>query len=99
MGRFNSWRILNYPGINEYQGLLRHMLNWNPSFDPTDKRVAVIGNGASGLQFVPNIQPLVARLDHYARSKTWIAALWTGDERVIGPQYFSKDEQELIDDL
>ena len=31
-------------------------------------------NGASGLQIVPQLQKVAARVDHYARNKTWVAA-------------------------
>lgn len=48
--------------------------------------MAVIGNGASGIQLVANLQKNVAQLDHYARSRTWIAASWAGDERTLESQ-------------
>ncbi|KAE8354737.1 hypothetical protein BDV28DRAFT_155992 [Aspergillus coremiiformis] len=98
IGRFNAWRLPKYEGIEEYQGHLRHTSNWDSSFDVTGKSVAVIGNGASGIQLVPNIQPLVKRLDHYARSKTWIAGTWVGNERVFGPQPFSSDTLQSFQD-
>ncbi|TLD14901.1 hypothetical protein PspLS_10795 [Pyricularia sp. CBS 133598] len=85
-GRFNAWKLPDYPGIEDYKGVLRHASNWDPSFDPTGKKVAVIGNGASGIQLVANLQKTVGRLDHYARNKTWIATSWAGDERTLGPQ-------------
>lgn len=91
-GRFNTWKLPDYPGVSEYKGLLRHTSNWDPSFDPKGKNVAVIGNGASGIQVVPNLQPVVNRLDHYARNKTWIAGSWAGDERTFEPQYYSAEE-------
>ncbi|KAH7034536.1 uncharacterized protein B0I36DRAFT_238872 [Microdochium trichocladiopsis] len=83
IGRFNAWKLPDYPGRDEYQGHLRHAQNWDPSVDPTGKRVAIIGNGASGIQLVSNLQKRVARLDHYARNPTWIAASFSGDETSI----------------
>jgi cation diffusion facilitator CzcD-associated flavoprotein CzcO len=93
IGRFNSWRLPNYPGINDYKGHLRHSSNWDPNFDPTGKRVAVIGNGASGIQLVPNLQKVVSHLDHYARSKTWIAGSFGGEGsgRTLEPKYYPKE--------
>lgn len=35
--------------------------------------MAVIGNGSSGIQIVPGILPKVTRIDHYVRSRQWIA--------------------------
>ena len=97
-GRFNDWRLPQYPGISEYQGLLRHTSNWDPSFNPEGKRVAVIGNGASGIQVVANLQKVVGRLDHYARNKTWIAASWAGDDRTLEPQPIPEEQQKSFAD-
>ena len=98
IGRFNDWQMPKIPGIDEYKGHLRHASNWDPSFDPKDKRIAVIGNGASGLQLVPSLQPVASRLDHYARSKTWISQSWAGDERTIEPQRYSQEELDSFKD-
>lgn len=98
IGRFNAWKLPSIPGIQDYQGLIRHTSNWDPNFDPTGKDVAVIGNGASGIQVVPNLQKVVRRLDHYARSKTWIAGSWAGDERTFEPQYFPPEQLESFKD-
>ncbi|KAM4057426.1 flavin-binding monooxygenase-like domain-containing protein [Hirsutella rhossiliensis] len=59
IGRFNAWRLPDIPGIAAYRGVLRHTSNWDPSFDPRGKRVAVIGNGASGVQIVPSLQKVL----------------------------------------
>ncbi|KAJ0337107.1 hypothetical protein COL922a_007150 [Colletotrichum nupharicola] len=85
IGRFNAWKLPNYPGIHDFKGVLRHASNWDPSFDPRDKKVAVIGNGASGIQLTSNLHKVVSRLDHYARNKTWITASFAGDETSIEP--------------
>lgn len=98
IGRFNAWKMPDYPGMSEYKGILRHASHWDPDFDPTGKKVAVIGNGASGIQLVPNLQRSVARLDHYARSKTWIAASWAGDERTLEPQPISEEKKASFKD-
>ncbi|GJC99481.1 4-hydroxyacetophenone monooxygenase [Colletotrichum higginsianum] len=55
IGRFNAWKLPDYPGIKDFKGTLRHASNWDPSFDPRDKKVAVIGNGASGIQLTSNL--------------------------------------------
>jgi cation diffusion facilitator CzcD-associated flavoprotein CzcO len=99
IGRFNDWRLPDYPGIADFQGLIRHTSNWDPSFDPTNKRIAVIGNGASGIQVVPNLQRVAKHIDHYARNKTWIAASWAGDERKFEPQWYDESlRRDLGDD-
>lgn len=97
-GRFNAWRLPDYPGIAEYQGLLRHASDWDPNFSYDGKAIAVIGNGASGIQVVTNLQPHVKRLDHYARNKTWIAPSFGGDERLLEPQPITKEQRESFSD-
>lgn len=92
VGKFNNAVLLDYPDLDEFQGLIRHTSNWDPAFDPAGKRVAVIGNGASGIQILPNIQPVAAHIDHYVRSPTWIASSWTGEERTVGAKKFSPEQ-------
>jgi cation diffusion facilitator CzcD-associated flavoprotein CzcO len=60
------------PGIDRFEGQRFHSANWNHHYDLTRKRVAVIGTGASTIQFVPQIAPTVARLDLYQRTAPWI---------------------------
>ncbi|KAF4770228.1 hypothetical protein N7455_006142 [Penicillium solitum] len=73
IGHFNAWKLPDYEGINNYKGELFHSSNWDPSIDLKGKRIALIGNGASGLQVLPSIQPFASHVDHYARNPTWIA--------------------------
>ncbi|KUJ12617.1 FAD/NAD(P)-binding domain-containing protein [Mollisia scopiformis] len=100
IGRFNAWKLPDYPGISEYKGHLRHSSAWDKSLDPKDKVVAVIGNGASGLQVVPNIQKVVKQLDHYARSKAWIAGSFGGEGpgRRLEPNYYPEEQLKSFED-
>ncbi|HEY5006126.1 MAG TPA: NAD(P)/FAD-dependent oxidoreductase [Ktedonobacteraceae bacterium] len=60
------------PGIERFEGTLFHSARWNHDYDLTGKRVAVIGTGASAIQFIPNIQPLVGRLTLFQRTPPWV---------------------------
>src|SRR5262245_9560374 len=60
------------PGIETFAGALFHSADWDHGHDLQGKRVAVIGTGASAIQFVPEIQPTVAHLDVYQRTPPWI---------------------------
>ncbi len=44
-------------GIEHFEGVLFHSAQWNHDYDLMGKRVAVIGTGASAIQFAPQIQP------------------------------------------
>ena len=49
-----------------------HSARWNHDYDLTGKRVAVIGTGASAIQFVPQIQPKVKELFVFQRTAPWV---------------------------
>ncbi|MDP2229137.1 MAG: NAD(P)/FAD-dependent oxidoreductase [Moraxellaceae bacterium] len=60
------------PGLSEFPGTVFHSSRWNHDHDLRGKRVAVIGTGASAIQFVPEIQPQVQQLHVYQRTPQWI---------------------------
>ncbi|WP_027803697.1 flavin-containing monooxygenase [Paraburkholderia dilworthii] len=59
-------------GLESFKGKLFHSARWDHAYPLEGKRVAVIGTGASAIQFVPEIQPRVARLDLFQRTAPWI---------------------------
>lgn len=60
------------PGLESFEGTVFHSANWNHEHDLTGDRVAVIGTGASAIQFVPRIQPHVRHISVYQRTPPWI---------------------------
>ncbi len=71
-GQLNRPAIPAIPGIDRFKDTCFHSARWNHDYDVTGKRVAVIGTGASAIQFVPEITPKVAALDLYQRSAAWV---------------------------
>jgi cation diffusion facilitator CzcD-associated flavoprotein CzcO len=61
-------------GQADFAGHSFHSARWDHSYDLRGKRVAVIGTGASAVQFVPEIAPLVAQLTVYQRTGNWFLA-------------------------
>ncbi|SDI44575.1 Predicted flavoprotein CzcO associated with the cation diffusion facilitator CzcD [Actinokineospora alba] len=59
-------------GLDSFPGAKFHSANWDHDFDLTGKRVAVIGTGASAIQFVPKIQPKVGQLFVHQRTAPWV---------------------------
>ncbi|HEX2204695.1 MAG TPA: NAD(P)/FAD-dependent oxidoreductase [Longimicrobium sp.] len=64
--------IPGLPGLDRFRGVAFHSSRWNHDFDLTGKRVAVIGTGASAIQLVPAIQPVVGRMHVFQRTPPWI---------------------------
>ena len=60
------------PGIETFAGPTFHSACWDHGLDLRGKHVAVIGTGASAIQFVPQIAPRVAGLDLYQRTAPWV---------------------------
>ena len=60
------------PGLEGFKGEMFHSATWNHDYDLTGKRVAVIGTGASAIQFVPEIQPKVKELHVFQRTAPWV---------------------------
>ncbi|MCZ0211355.1 NAD(P)/FAD-dependent oxidoreductase [Streptomyces sp. UMAF16] len=71
-GYLSEPAIPDIPGLADFQGEVFHSAHWRHDLDLTGRRVAVIGTGASAIQFVPAIQPEVGHLDLYQRTPPWI---------------------------
>jgi cation diffusion facilitator CzcD-associated flavoprotein CzcO len=72
VGALHEPSIPDLPGMDTFAGKAMHSAQWDNDFDVAGKRVAVIGTGASAIQIVPEIQPLVERLDVYQRTPAWV---------------------------
>ena len=72
LGPLNRPQIPNFEGLNHFNGEVFHSSNWNHHYDLTGKRVAVIGTGASAIQFIPEIVSKVSKLYLYQRTAPWI---------------------------
>ncbi|SDY85825.1 Predicted flavoprotein CzcO associated with the cation diffusion facilitator CzcD [Amycolatopsis xylanica] len=60
------------PGRESFKGTSFHSALWDHDCDLTGKKVAVIGTGASAIQFVPEIQPLAHTLTLFQRTAPYI---------------------------
>ncbi|MBN8612820.1 MAG: NAD(P)/FAD-dependent oxidoreductase [Deltaproteobacteria bacterium] len=64
--------IPRFEGAETFAGPQFHSARWDHAVDLRGKRVAVIGTGASAIQFVPAIQPDVAHLSVFQRTAPWV---------------------------
>jgi cation diffusion facilitator CzcD-associated flavoprotein CzcO len=60
------------PGLDRFEGTIFHSAEWDHDHDLEGERVAVIGTGASAIQFVPRIAKHVAQLHVFQRTAPWI---------------------------
>ena len=71
-GQLDRPAIPDIPGRDDFAGPAFHSAEWDHDVDLEGRRVAVLGTGASAIQFVPAIAPAVAHTTIYQRSAPWI---------------------------
>ena len=72
MGQLSQPAFPNIEGRESFTGPSFHSAQWDHSIDLSDKRVAVIGTGASAIQFVPAIAQRVKSLSVFQRTPAYI---------------------------
>ncbi|MNH07761.1 4-hydroxyacetophenone monooxygenase [compost metagenome] len=71
-GGLSEPAVPNLPGLHSFAGRTFHSARWDHGYALEGKRVAVIGTGASAIQFVPRIAPQVERLIVFQRTPAWV---------------------------
>ncbi len=72
VGPLSDPKLPSLPGLERFRGTAFHSAQWRHDHDLSGERVAVVGTGASSIQFVPKIQPQVSHLDLYQRTPAWV---------------------------
>ncbi len=62
------------PGLSTFAGTTFHSATWRHDDDLTGQRVAVVGTGASAIQFVPHVQHIAKQLTVFQRTAPWVMA-------------------------
>ncbi|GAA4547913.1 alpha/beta hydrolase fold domain-containing protein [Pseudonocardia xishanensis] len=71
-GQLSHPAVPDLPGLDDFIGPAFHSARWDHSVDLRRKRIAVIGTGASAIQFVPEIAREAAQVTVFQRSAAWI---------------------------
>lgn len=72
MGGLSRPAIPALEGHEKFRGRSFHSANWDHDYDLQDRAVAVIGTGASAVQFVPQIIDRVKSMALFQRTPPWI---------------------------
>lgn len=72
VGQLNVPRIPDIPGLDSFKGAAFHTSRWDLSQTLEGKRVAVVGNGASAVQLIPEVAKKAAHLTVFQRSANWV---------------------------
>lgn len=72
VGQLNRPALPDIPGRDDFAGPSWHSARWDHGTDLAGKRVAVIGTGASAIQFVPEVARTAAHVDVYQRTPPYV---------------------------
>lgn len=70
-GQLDQPAIPRLEGMDAFAGHSFHSAEWDHDYDLAGRRVAVVGTGASAVQFVPEIAPRVAHMSVFQRTGNW----------------------------
>ncbi|VBB72603.1 Putative sterigmatocystin biosynthesis monooxygenase [Podospora comata] len=71
-GILNNWKWPDVQDLTAFKGTLIHTARWPKDFDHTGKTIAIIGNGSTGVQVLPALQPGAAKIHHIFRTPSWV---------------------------
>ena len=71
-GQLNVPVIPPIPGLESFPGPVFHSARWDSDIDLTDKRIGVIGTGASAIQFIPEIADVAKSVVVFQRSPAYV---------------------------
>ena len=92
-GFLNKWKWPDIEGLQDFKGELVHSANWR-DVDWAGKRVGLIGNGSTGIQILPQLQPKAGSVHTFIRSPTWIIPNFLGDHTPTGENFQYTEEQK-----
>ena len=75
-GPLNEPAIPELPGLDSFTGPSFHSSHWRHDVDLKGKRVAVVGTGASAVQFVPEIAADASHVTVFQRTPAWVLPRW-----------------------
>jgi cation diffusion facilitator CzcD-associated flavoprotein CzcO len=76
IGPLSAHTLPRIPGVDSFRGQSFHTYRWpHEPVDFAGKRVSVIGTGATGVQVIQTIAPLVGQLTVFQRTPNWCTPL------------------------
>lgn len=84
LGLLSKVNIPNFPGIDTFKGRIVHTADWPDDLELTGKRIGVIGNGSTGVQFMTEAAKVAGHLTSFQRTPQYSIPAgnreWTAEE-------------------
>lgn len=72
VGQLNVPSYPDIRGLDAFQGKVMHSARWDWDYDLRDKRIGIIGNGATAAQIIPEVAKVCKNLTVFQRTPNWI---------------------------
>ncbi|KAL4932844.1 flavin-containing monooxygenase [Aspergillus undulatus] len=72
VGQLNFPREPDIPGLKDFRGKMMHSARWDWTYNFENKRIAIIGNGATAAQIVPEVAKVASHLTVFQRTPNWL---------------------------
>jgi cation diffusion facilitator CzcD-associated flavoprotein CzcO len=72
VGQLNIPKTPDIPGITDFKGKIMHSSRWDWSYDLKGKKIAIIGNGATAAQIIPELAKVAEKLTVHQRTPNWV---------------------------
>jgi cation diffusion facilitator CzcD-associated flavoprotein CzcO len=97
MGGLNRPNIPKLPGAETFRGFSFHSSFWDHGVDAYNKRIAVIGTGASAIQIVPELARIASSLTVFQRTAAWIVS--KADRALLSSEIEIRSQNPLVQRL
>ena len=78
-GQLSRPLVPDVPGLGDFPGPVLHSADWDHDVDLSGARVAVVGSGASAIQFLPPVAEVAAHTTLFQRTPPWVLARHDGE--------------------
>ena len=72
VGQLNVPKKPDIPGLEDFKGTIMHSARWDWSYQLEGKRIAIIGNGATAAQIIPEVAPVAKNFVIHQRTPNWV---------------------------
>lgn len=96
-GFLSHWKWPEILGLHDFKGLKVHSAAWDNEYDYAGKRIAMIGNGSSAIQIMPELANDAKQVTNFIRHPTWITP-GLGSAVIDGKvnKVYSEEEKRLF---
>jgi monooxygenase len=81
-----------FPGYDDFKGKIIHPQFWDQNLDYKDKKVVIIGSGATAVTLVPEMAKLAEKVTMLQRTPTYVVTLPSKDKIALNLRKFLPEE-------